>query len=116
MFDVRFWGPVIVAQNAKIRSGGSLTLTIGELHTNIHLIHRPAAISESFACVFLGSVIVKPHKTWSITSGVVGATDSLTRGLAVDLAPIRVNVISPGYVRTVPSSSPSIFFCFHTLW
>jgi len=28
-FDVRFWGPVIVAQNAKFRPRGSLTLTNG---------------------------------------------------------------------------------------
>ncbi|KAF8575315.1 NAD-binding protein [Ramaria rubella] len=74
-FDVRFWGPVVVAQNAKFRIGGSLTLTIG-------------------------SAVVKPFKTWSIVSGVVGAVDSLTRGLAVDLAPIRVNVICPGIVNT----------------
>ncbi|KAF8575318.1 NAD-binding protein [Ramaria rubella] len=74
-FDVRFWGPVVVAQNAKFRIGGSLTLTIG-------------------------SALVKPRKTWSIVSGVLGAVDSLTRGLAVDLAPIRVNVICPGFVKT----------------
>jgi hypothetical protein len=42
--------------------------------------------------------VVKPRKTWSIAAGVAGATESLARGLAVDLAPIRVNVISPGVV------------------
>ncbi|KAF8578199.1 short-chain dehydrogenase/reductase SDR [Ramaria rubella] len=72
-FDVRFWAPIVIAQNAKIRQGGSLTLTIG-------------------------SALVKPQKGWSIASGIVGAVDSLTRGLAVDLAPIRVNVISPGFL------------------
>ena len=39
--------------------------------------------------------MVKPHKSWSIAA----ATDSLTRSLAVYLAPIQVNVIAPGMVR-----------------
>ncbi|KAL5524400.1 hypothetical protein ACEPAF_9540 [Sanghuangporus sanghuang] len=75
VFDVRFWGAFTAAQAAKIRPGGSITLTIGIL-------------------------LVRPRKGWSLISGVVGAVDSLTRGLAVDLAPIRVNVISPGLVKT----------------
>lgn len=33
-------------------------------------------------------------------AGVIGSVDSLTRGLAVDLAPIRVNVVCPGFVKT----------------
>ncbi|OCB86113.1 NAD-binding protein [Sanghuangporus baumii] len=74
-FDVRFWGAFTAAQVAKIRPGGSITLTVG-------------------------SVVVKPRKGWSLAAGLMGAVDSLTRGLAVDLAPIRVNVISPGAVKT----------------
>ena len=31
---------------------------------------------------------------------MMGAVESITRGLAVDLAPIRVNAISPGAVDT----------------
>ena len=33
-------------------------------------------------------------------AGVCGAIVSLTRALAVELAPIRVNAVSPGVVRT----------------
>ena len=75
VFDVRFWGAFTAAQIAKIRPGGSITLTVG-------------------------SVVVKPRKGWSLVAGLMGAVDSLTRGLAMDLAPIRVNVISPGIVKT----------------
>jgi len=75
IFDVRFWGATAAAQAAKIRPGGSITLSIG-------------------------SVVVKPRPTWSLLAGVTGAVDSLTRGLAVDLAPVRVNVVSPGLVKT----------------
>ncbi|KIJ42921.1 hypothetical protein M422DRAFT_112545, partial [Sphaerobolus stellatus SS14] len=76
-FDVRFWGPVIVAQNAKFRAGGSLTLTGG---------------------IRSGTLLVKPWSGFSLGSGVVGAVDSVTRGLAVDLAPVRVNHIALGAV------------------
>ena len=77
---MRFWGAFIAAQCAKIRPGGSITLTTGQ-------------------------ALVRPRKGWSLMSGVLGATDSVVRGLAVDLAPIRVNCISPGLVRTEVSDA-----------
>jgi NAD(P)-dependent dehydrogenase (short-subunit alcohol dehydrogenase family) len=42
----------------------------------------------------------KPLAGWSVLSSVSGAKDSLTRGLAKDLAPIRVNLVSPGAIHT----------------
>lgn len=39
-------------------------------------------------------------KGWTITAGIAGAVDGAVRGLAVDLAPIRVNVIAPGVVKS----------------
>lgn len=33
-------------------------------------------------------------------AGMMGAVEAATRGLAVDLAPLRVNVVSPGAVKT----------------
>ena len=49
---------------------------------------------------FLGTVVVRPGQSWSMVAGLMGAVDSLARGLAIDLAPIRVNTISPGVVKT----------------
>jgi len=74
-FDVRFWGPVVIAQNAKFKPGGSLTLTSGIAHK-------------------------KPIPGVSILTGVLGGIESFCRGLAVDLAPIRVNSIRPGPIMT----------------
>ncbi|TDL14930.1 NAD-binding protein [Rickenella mellea] len=74
-FDVRFWGALVAAQSAKFKPGGSVTMTVG-------------------------TVVVKPRPTWTVAAGVSGAVDAVARGLAVDLAPIRVNVISPGIVKT----------------
>jgi NAD(P)-dependent dehydrogenase (short-subunit alcohol dehydrogenase family) len=45
-----------------------------------------------------GNVIYKPHKGWGTAAGVGAAIDGITRGLAVDLAPIRVNCVAPGVV------------------
>ncbi len=32
--------------------------------------------------------------------GVIGAVDALTRALAIELSPLRVNIVSPGVVDT----------------
>jgi hypothetical protein len=60
--------PVYLAQhiykNNLIKPGGSITLTIG--------------ISYQ-----------RPEPGWSLAGGVVGALESSTRGLAIDLKPIR---------------------------
>ncbi|KAF8169804.1 short-chain dehydrogenase/reductase SDR [Pholiota molesta] len=76
-FDVRFWGPLAVAQNAKFRRGGSLIITMG-----------PA--------------LIKPQPTMAIFAAVTGSIQGVVRSLAVDLAPqgIRVNAVSPGGVDT----------------
>src|SRR6202030_3694277 len=43
---------------------------------------------------------LRPHKGWGIAASVCGTIEALTRALAVELAPIRVNAVSPGVVRT----------------
>ncbi len=76
---VRFFAPLIVAKfAAKYLSAGpasSLTLTTG-------------------------SVSQKPIAGWSVSASYAGGLHSMMRNLAVDLAPIRVNLISPGAVET----------------
>lgn len=42
----------------------------------------------------------KPSPTWTVVAAWSTAGEGLARGLAVDLAPMRVNVVSPGAVRT----------------
>lgn len=76
-FEVRYWGMYIATQAAApyIRKGGSITLTNGIL-------------------------ALRPWKGWSVVSAVAGAVESLTRGLAVDLAPVRVNTVCAGMVKT----------------
>ena len=71
----KFWTYVRVARAAKIVSGGSLTLVSG----------------------LYGS---KPAPGSALVGAINGAIDGLTRGLAVDFAPTRVNTVSPGIIDT----------------
>ena len=64
-----------VARAADIRAGGSLTLVSGFLS-------------------------VKPRPNSAIVGAANGALESLTRALALELAPIRVNCVSPGIIDT----------------
>ncbi len=42
----------------------------------------------------------RPRKGWVVPASVCGTIEALTRALAVELAPIRVNAVSPGVVST----------------
>lgn len=77
MFGVRFWGAMRVVKHAHrwLDGGGSITLTNGMI------AHRPAK----------GAVM---------SSAMAGAVEHAALALSVELAPIRVNMVCPGYVRT----------------
>ena len=76
-FDVRYWGAYLSVKFGRqnIRKEGSIVLSSG--------------IASQ-----------RPMKGWSLGASITGAMESFTRALAVDLAPIRVNLVSPGAVRT----------------
>jgi NAD(P)-dependent dehydrogenase (short-subunit alcohol dehydrogenase family) len=76
-FELRYWAVMAAVKHAsaRIRKGGSIVLTTG----------------------IAGE---RPRKGWTVAASVCGAIVSLTRALAVELAPIRVNAVSPGVVRT----------------
>lgn len=83
---VRFWGALMAIKHghSRILPNGSITLTDGAL------VH-------------------KPRKGAPLVTAFGGATEHLARGLAVDLAPIRVNAVCPGLVLTERfSGSPEL--------
>lgn len=55
---------------------------------------------QSSYTITSGSAGDKPGPNWSVTSYFCGGAVSLAKGLAVDMAPIRVNCVQPGYVDT----------------
>lgn len=77
LVESKFWGQFYGARHGapKIRTGGSITL-------------------------FSGIVARKPLPGMSAFASVAGAIESLTRVLALELAPVRVNCITPGVIET----------------
>jgi NAD(P)-dependent dehydrogenase (short-subunit alcohol dehydrogenase family) len=76
-WNLRFWGAFAAAKYASphIRTGGSIVLTTG--------------VAKD-----------RPLKGWTNAASICGAVEALTRALAIELAPIRVNAVAPGVVRT----------------
>ena len=77
VFDVRFWGALAAAKHGHghMPPGGSITFTDGMV------AHRP-------------------RKSAAVNTAMAGAVEHLVRSLAVELAPIRVNGVCPGYIET----------------
>ena len=95
MFDLQFWGLATAVQVAKIRPGGSIINTTGKQNSSFHysLYLIPVLFLE-------GAAMYRPRPGFSLLCGLAGSLSALARGLAVDLAPIRVNSICPGIVKT----------------
>ena len=76
-FELRYWSALIAIRHAVrwIRPNGSIVLSGG----------------------IAG---IRPSSGWSLAASVCGAIDSLVRALAVELAPLRINAVAPGLVRT----------------
>lgn len=77
LFGVRFWGSAILAKHgaSHVSPGGSITLTSG---------------MSAF----------RPQKGSVMATAMAGSVAHLTYGLAVELAPVRVNAVFPGGVAT----------------
>lgn len=73
--NAKFWGAVRVAKYTSINEGGSLTLLSGQMARR----PRPGLLTGAVANA---------------------AIDVLSRGLAVEMAPTRVNTVSPGIIDT----------------
>jgi len=43
---------------------------------------------------------LRPQKGWTMAASICGAMEALTRALAMELAPIRVNAVCPGVVKS----------------
>jgi NAD(P)-dependent dehydrogenase (short-subunit alcohol dehydrogenase family) len=76
-FNVRIWGTVAAVKYAAphIARGGSIVFTTG-------IAGR------------------RPRAGWALGAMICGAIEGLTRAMAMELAPVRVNAVCPGVVRT----------------
>ncbi|MBF6046317.1 SDR family oxidoreductase [Streptomyces sp. NRRL B-1677] len=73
--DSKFWGAYRLARALRISPAGSLTIVTGYLS-------------------------VRPGKAAALQSAINAALEALVRGLALEYAPLRVNAVSPGLIRT----------------
>lgn len=76
-FTVRYWGAFLAAKYGApgIRPGGSIVFTSGTAGR-------------------------RPRSGWALGASICMAMEGLTRALAVELAPTRVNLVVPGFVKT----------------
>jgi len=76
-FNIRYWGAFTAVKYAIpfINATGSIALTSG--------------IASN-----------RPNKGWALGASICAAMEGFTRAMAMELAPIRVNIVSPGVVRT----------------
>jgi NAD(P)-dependent dehydrogenase (short-subunit alcohol dehydrogenase family) len=76
-FNLRFWSALAAVKYgiSGINLGGSICLTSGIAST-------------------------RPGAGWSIASSICGAMEGFVRAMAVELAPVRVNSVVPGIIRT----------------
>jgi NAD(P)-dependent dehydrogenase (short-subunit alcohol dehydrogenase family) len=86
-FDVKFWGQYLATKHAAphLSHDGSITLTSGTASQRAYLGYSSVAAMNA-------------------------ATEALAKNLAVELAPIRVNAVSPGFVDTEPSTPGRLEF------
>jgi NAD(P)-dependent dehydrogenase (short-subunit alcohol dehydrogenase family) len=76
-FELRYWGALAAIQAATphLAKDGSIVLTSGTAG------HRP-------------------HAGFVVGGSICSAMEAATRTLAVELAPVRVNIVAPGFVDT----------------
>lgn len=76
-FNLRYWGAFAAVKYGApyINAGGSIILTGG-------------------------SAGARPGSGWALGASICAAMEGFTRAMAVELAPIRVNLVVPGIVKT----------------
>src|SRR5260370_1612964 len=76
-FELRYWAALAAVKYASplIRKDGSIVLTTGVAGR-------------------------RPHKGWTVAASVCGTIEALTRALAVEVAPSRINAVGSGGGRT----------------
>ncbi|NBD08946.1 SDR family oxidoreductase [Corallococcus silvisoli] len=75
IFDSKLMAAFHVARHARLQPGGSLVFTTG-------------------------IASVRPMQNGSVIAAVNGAIESAVRAWALELAPVRVNALSPGWIDT----------------
>jgi NAD(P)-dependent dehydrogenase (short-subunit alcohol dehydrogenase family) len=91
-WNIRYWGAFTAVKHASahVNPGGSIVFTSG--------------IAAN-----------RPNAGWALGASICAAMEGFTRAMAMELAPIRVNIVSPGVVATdlwgnIPESEREGFY------
>ena len=76
-FNIRFWAAFAAVKYGapNINTGGSV-------------------------CLISGTAAERPGAGWSVATSICSAMEGFTRAMAVELAPLRVNCVMPGVIKT----------------
>jgi NAD(P)-dependent dehydrogenase (short-subunit alcohol dehydrogenase family) len=85
--------PELIAEAASVRLTGVVLLA------KVAARYLKAEYTSSFTLTS-GTMMYRPRKGYSPLLAAAGGKEPLTRGLALDMAPIRVNMVSPGAIGT----------------
>lgn len=92
--------PRIDAVNIEDISRISMVRVTGAIFVAKHLPKYMNQTTASSFTVTASTTQWRPMKGWAVLNGAAGGIQPLTRGLAIDLKPVRVNCVTPGFVRT----------------
>ncbi|KAI1109670.1 short-chain dehydrogenase [Nemania sp. NC0429] len=94
---MRFLAPLMLGKAAKKHLAGAVN-------------GKPGVGKDKSLVLTTGSIASKPAPGWSMIAYFAAGLKGLTRNLALDLSPIRVNAVEPGAVSTGlwDSSFPSV--------
>ena len=104
--ELRFDHVVITAAETPIGSLANLSMRNAEAAMNskfwgTYRVAKAATISESGSLTFVsGFLSQRPGKASALQSAINAAIEALARALAIEFAPLRVNAVSPGLLRT----------------
>jgi len=76
-WNIRYWGAV-----AAVKYGSPLLNAGGSV------------------CLIGGTASPRPGKGWSLAASICASMEGFVRAMAVELAPVRVNLVAPGVIRT----------------
>jgi NAD(P)-dependent dehydrogenase (short-subunit alcohol dehydrogenase family) len=101
-------GPIdhLVMPGSAVSTGSARTTPTDDLMASIRskflgpfLCARHARLSPGGSILFFSGILSRKPGTSSLLGAINAAVETLARGLALEFAPVRVNVISPGLTR-----------------
>ncbi|KAK4082298.1 uncharacterized protein Triagg1_2110 [Trichoderma aggressivum f. europaeum] len=103
---------VVHTAGDALNVGGLADITIEKINAIFQVRNNAAIILAKYLSKYVnqgvkssyiltgGTITWRPLPNWSVVAAVGGATEALSRGLAVDLRPVRCNCVVLGAVET----------------